>query len=87
MEVRSRIRDQSRGQGMRIPRLFLFFAGYPNDSLCSSSQVAPSFLAPSLLKNNPTPFQARNPPSTPGMAAVSRLLVIARSNTLPKRPP
>ncbi len=72
---------------MRFPHVFHSFAGYANDSPCSSSQVALSFLAPSLLKNNPTSFQARNPPSTPGMAAASRLLVIAKSNTLPKRPP
>ena len=87
MEIRSRVRDQSRGQGMRIPRVFRFFAGYPNNFPCSSSQVAPSFLAPSLLKNNPILFLARNPLFTPGMAAASRLLEIAKSNTLPKRRP
>lgn len=87
MEIRSRVRDQSRGQGMRLLRVLHFFARYVNDFPCSSSQVAPSFLAPSLPQNNPTPSQARNRPFTLGMAAASRLLVIAKSNTLPKRPP
>jgi hypothetical protein len=70
--------------------LGIYHNRWADTCLCVDSSSCPgrlSFLALNSLKNNLIPSAARKQQSLPGMAAESRLSVIARSNILPRKPP